>query len=91
MAQHEQEMTALEVIHTDVVEGSRKSYLGMILGFIIAMTGIGCGTYLAASGHDVSGMTLLLASLASLVGVSIYGIRVQADERRRADEDYEED
>ena len=88
MAQYEQEMTALEVIRADVVEGSRKSYLGMALGFIIAMTGIGCGTYLAASGHDVSGMTFLVASLASLVGVSIYGIRSQSAERRR---DAEED
>ena len=91
IAQHEYEMAALEVVRTNVVRGSWRSYLGMALGFVLAMTGIICGTYLAANGHSASGMALFVASLASLVGVSVYGLRAQSASRQRDAEDDEEE
>ena len=85
---HQRELSALEIARTSIVGDSWKSRSGMALGFALGVTGIACGTYLSASGHDISGMALFLASLASLVGVSIYGIKTQISERRR---DAEED
>ena len=82
---------SLEIIRMNLVRRSWRSYLGMALGFVLAMTGIICGTYLAANGHSASGMALFVASLASLVGVSVYGIKVQSAERRRDSENAEEE
>ena len=88
---HKHEMAALGIARVGIIGGTRRSYFGMALGFLVALIGILCGTYLAANGHDTSGMALFLASLASLVGVSVYGISVQNAERRRNAEDTEEE
>ena len=90
MAQHEHELAALEVVRTGVVLGSLRSVIGMALGTAIAVLGILSGTYLIVNGHGLSGMTFFVASLASLVGVSVYGISVQSAERRRNAEDIED-
>lgn len=52
-------------------------HLGVILGFIVAMTAIGGGIYLAATGKAASGLTSIIASLAALVGTFVYGKRNQ--------------
>ena len=91
MVQHEHEMAALEIVRADLVWGSLRSVIGMVLGTAIAVLGILSGTYLIVNGHGLSGMAFFVASLASLVGVSVYGIKVQSAERRRHAEDIEEE
>ncbi len=47
--------------------------IGLIFGFIIAMTSIIGGIYLAANGKSAAGLTAILGALAALVGVFVYG------------------
>lgn len=51
--------------------------VGLILGFIIAMTAIGGGIWLAVLGRSGAGLTSIIAALAALVGVFIYGKKQQ--------------
>lgn len=54
--------------------------LGLIFGFIIAMTAIVGGIYLAATGKSAAGLTAIVAALAALVGVFVYGKYEQRQE-----------
>lgn len=77
------EAGALEIARTTVISDSRRSYLGIILGFIIAMTGLLGGIFLIAIGRGGFGLTLGLASLVGLVAVFVYGAQSRRAERRR--------
>lgn len=67
-----------------VVNGdSRRAYLGLSAGFLVALTVIGCGTFLIYTGHDWAGASLVGLDLASFVGVFVYGTKVRRDERRQ--------
>lgn len=60
--------------------------LGVILGFVIAMTTILGGIYLVATGKPASGLAAIITPLAALVGVFVYGKREQhqqLDEKRQ--------
>ena len=57
-----------------VVESNAFSQkVGLILGFVVAMTAIAGGIWLALEGKSVSGVTAIIAALAALVGVFVYG------------------
>ena len=57
-----------------VVESNAFSQkVGLILGFVIAMTAIVGGIWLAREGKSGSGVTAIIAALAALVGVFVYG------------------
>lgn len=68
-----------KVIDSDI----RKSFLGLIFGFIIGLGGIGGGIYLATFGFDVFGPLLSGGSLISLVAIFIYGTRSRKQEREK--------
>ena len=57
-----------------VVESNAFSQkVGLILGFVVAMTAIVGGIWLAREGKSWSGVTAIIAALAALVGVFVYG------------------
>ena len=80
---HNMEAGALEIARTTIVSDSRRGYLGIILGFVIAMIGLLGGIFLVALGRGGFGLTLGLASLAGLVAVFVYGAQSRRAERRR--------
>lgn len=51
--------------------------VGPFLGFIVAMTVVGGGLYLIAHGQSLYGLSAVIAALASLAGVFIYGKATQ--------------
>lgn len=65
------------VIRSDV----RRSWTGLILGFVVAMTVVLCGTWMIATGHDWAGGSMITTGLGSIVGVFVYGSRSQRQER----------
>jgi len=80
--QHRQKMEE-QVITSNV--SSQK--LGVKLGFVVAMTAILGGIGLALAGASGAGLTSIIAALAALVGVFVYGKRHQGrelDEKAKA-------
>lgn len=68
--QHEHRL-ALEKEAMDSNVNSQK--LGTILGFILAMTAIVGGIFLAYVGRETSGLTAIITALVGLAGVFVYG------------------
>jgi uncharacterized membrane protein len=67
-----------------VIEGdSRRATAGLICGTVIALAFGGGAVYLVATGHDVNGLFLGLAPLATLVGTFIYAQRSRRQEREQ--------
>ena len=80
----EQQSTHRMALEKHVVTGdSRRSYLGLILGFIIALTFLGGGIFLIYSGHTFSGLLLGGLDLVSLVSVFVIGTNSRKAERER--------
>lgn len=74
MAENQSEHRQLlekSVIKSDI----KKSYLGVIFGFLIGMTGLCLSGYVILHGHDLAGSALGGTSLISLVSVFVYGKR----------------
>jgi uncharacterized membrane protein len=63
-----------------IFSNSRHELFGQISALIIALSAIGAGTYLTLQGKTVEGLTAILGTLGSLVGVFIYGKRAQKKE-----------
>lgn len=68
-----------KVVSADII----KSYLGLVFGFILGLSGIGSGVYLATLGFNVFGPLLSGGSLITLVAVFIYGTRSRKQEREK--------
>ncbi len=51
---------------------ARDNRNGQILGFVLGLFGIGCGTYLISTGRDLGGFTLFLGSLGALIGTAFW-------------------
>jgi uncharacterized membrane protein len=65
-------------IEKEVVDSNINSQkLGTILGFIVAMTAIIGGVFLAYVGRETSGVTSIITALVGLAGVFVYGKREQ--------------
>jgi uncharacterized membrane protein len=75
-ASHRQELEAIAV-----KSGSRDSLLGLIFGLIIGLAGIIGGVITIISGQPKGGAALGITSLASLVGVFVYGSHQRRSER----------
>lgn len=73
---HRQELEK-EAISADI----KQSKLGAILGFVIAMSAIGSGTYLAHLGRPIEGIAAIIMALGSLVGVYGWGSWQRRKER----------
>jgi len=81
-SQH-QHRQALEYKVVAANVGAQK--MGVALGFIVGMTAIGGGIYLAATGKPVSGLTAIISSLTALVGTFVYGRQTQKKDLRDKD------
>jgi uncharacterized membrane protein len=57
----------------DILSGRLESRIGQLLAFGIATTIVVCGTVCILYGHEISGTALSGGTLASLVGIFIYG------------------
>ena len=80
----EQQSTHRMALEKHVVTGdSRRSYLGLILGFIIALTFLGGAIFLIYNGHTVPGLLLGGLDLVSLVSVFVIGTNSRKAERER--------
>lgn len=66
------------VIDSDIA----RSKWGQILGFIIAITGLGVSAVVAVYGNAVAGGIIGVGTLASLVGVFMYGSKTRSEERK---------
>jgi hypothetical protein len=73
---HRQELEK-KAIGSDI----RQSYFGSILGFIIAMSAIGAGTFLAYTGHPTEGISAIITALVGLIGVFGWGSYQRRKER----------
>ncbi|MDR3667304.1 MAG: DUF2335 domain-containing protein [Ignavibacteriaceae bacterium] len=75
MVCHAERQTAhrIEMEKELVISNIRKSYMGLIFGFLIGVTGIGGGMYLTAIGFNVIGIMFSSGTLVSLVMTFIYG------------------
>ena len=68
-----QTMHRIEMERKLITSNIRKSYLGLILGFVIGFTGIGGGMYLTTIGFNIIGVVFSSGTLVSLVMTFIYG------------------
>ena len=75
---HRQKLESL-VIWFDGIRAT----LGVIFGFLIAITGIGAGTWLIYSGFNIYGLVSLFAPLAVIVGAFVYRKREEAAEKEK--------
>lgn len=64
-----------------IESGSIDSLLGVVTGFLIGISTISGGVFLAYNNKELSGLALGTSGLASLVGVFIYGTRSRRKER----------
>lgn len=66
---------------TVVVSDARRSWAGLICGFIVALACIGCGTLVAWWGHPKTGGSIATGTVVSLVTAFIYGTSSRRKER----------
>ena len=83
----ELERRALELSARTIETEHGRSKLGSVLGFVIALAGIGVGAVLAAIGKAGVGLLFGLVPLAGLAGVFVYGTHAHRGERRHQDQD----
>lgn len=65
----------------------RRSQLGLIFGFVLALCCIVGGCTVAALGHDAAGGTIATAAVVALAGVFVYGTSLRKKERQRKAEE----
>lgn len=71
-----------KVIDSDI----ERSKWGQILGFVIAVVGLICSAVISIYGSGLVGAVIGVGTLASLVGVFIYGSKSRSDERKQKEE-----
>ncbi len=70
-----------------VIKGdSKRSYLGLIAGFIVAISAIGGAIYLAANGHGLAGGVIGGSATVGLASVFVYGSNARRAERKQKDQ-----
>lgn len=67
-AEHRQNLETMAV-----KGGTGRAYLGSVFGFIIGMTAVLGGLYLAVNGQELGGYAVMLGTVATLAGVFVYG------------------
>lgn len=63
-----------------ISSNSSQSKLGQFFGFAIGVVGIGCGTFLAYTGHETVGGIIAGGTVVSLVSVFVIGKKSQQKE-----------
>jgi len=65
-----------------VIEGdSRRSWLGLVLGCVVALIFIAAGTVVAVYANATAGATIITGTVVSLAGVFVYGQKSRREER----------
>jgi len=71
-------------MESTVIRGdSKRSYLGLLAGFVLSTMVIAGGIYLVALGHDWAGAGLVGLNLTGLAAVFVYGSRLRQAALRR--------
>lgn len=65
------------VVHSDL----KRSWAGLFIGAVVALSFLGTGGFLVYTGHDTAGGTIATATVASIVGAFVYGKHSQEKER----------
>ena len=86
----EREITLMETqvnhrvnIEKTVITGdTRRSHVGMVLGFILAGAGMYFAYRLGMNGHDILAGTMTLADIGTLAGIFVYGSSTRRKERQ---------
>ena len=68
-----------QVISSDI----SRSKWGQILGFIISICGLSASAFIAIFGNPIAGTIIGVGTIASLVGVFMYGSNIRNQERER--------
>lgn len=75
-SEHRKELEK-KVIDSDIA----RSKWGQVLGFIIAIAGLGVSAIIGVYGNAIAGGIIGVGTLASLVGVFMYGSKTRSKER----------
>ena len=62
---------------------SKRAYLGLIAGLIVALSMSAGGVFLVYEGHDWAGTTMVTTVVVALVGTFVYGTRSRRSERQQ--------
>ena len=73
-----QQSHRMKIEYNLVSSQSSQSKLGQIFGLIIGLVGIGCGTFLAATGSTTVGGIIAGGTVVSLVSVFVIGKKLQS-------------
>lgn len=71
----------MDLEKTHLRSDRRRSWGGLIAGFVVAMTALCGGIWLVYMGHDTAGATIGTVGLGGLVGTFVYGTKSQRTER----------
>jgi uncharacterized membrane protein len=71
----------MELEKAVVYGDGKRSWTGLVLGFIVVCLFLGCDTYLIEKGHELAGGLLAVGELATLTGVFVYGTNSRSQER----------
>jgi uncharacterized membrane protein len=86
MAERQQEHRH-ELEKVTVTESANRSWWGLRLGFLITVGVVGVGAAAILTGRSLAGFALILADLAVLAGVFVYGRAEQRKERVEKDKE----
>jgi uncharacterized membrane protein len=82
-AQFEMQAAHRQRIESTVIRSNNfVQIFGSISGFLLGVLAIGGGLYLVDRGKSLEGFAAFFSGLGSLVGVFIYGKKMQAEERK---------
>ena len=77
-------MTVVTTAKFSIERESKRADRGLIIGAIVAIILILCGTFLVYNWHDWAGTTLVVATIVGLVGVFVYNTQKRRGERIEA-------
>ncbi len=77
----ETQATHRQKLETKVVDGgTARSWGGLILGTLIVLFVVACGTYVIMLGYGGYGLAAILTALVGLAGTFVYGLRQQQNQ-----------
>ena len=68
---------------------AKRSYTGLIFAFILSLTIVASGTYIAVAVEAWAGSSIICTGVAGLAGVFVYGTNSRRRERERKAADYD--
>lgn len=75
---HGYERTVLEAEISNLRARNRETHIGQILGFLIGVVTVGCGTYAAVHGSPIAGSFIGSVGVVGLVTAFIYGRKAKS-------------